>query len=98
MVKALTKVGNSHAVILPAQMIIKFKLGKKVMIEETENGILIRAMQTETSFQKKLRKLRENKVEEYRKMREAANDPEVQAYYKDPKNTFDDVDQEIIDY
>jgi len=98
MVKALTKVGNSHAVIIPAQMIIKFKLGKKVMIEETENGILIRAFQKETSFQKLLRKARENKEEIYRKMKEAADDPKVQAYYKDPKNTFDDVDADIIDY
>jgi antitoxin component of MazEF toxin-antitoxin module len=98
MIKALTKVGNSHAVIIPAQMIIKFKLGKKVMIEETENGILIHAIQKETSFQKKLRKARENKEEIYRKMEEAANDPEVQAYYKDPKNTFDDVQDLMDDY
>lgn len=97
MVKALTKVGNSQAVILPKQMIVKFKLGRTVMIEETEEGILIRAIQKETSFQKKLRIARQNKEAIYKRMEEDANDPKVQAYYADPKNTFDDVDQEILD-
>ena len=96
MIKSLTKVGNSRAVILPAQMIAKFKFGRTVMIEETEEGILIRAVRKETSFQKKLKWLRDNKEEVYRKMREEANDPEVQAYYKNPENTFDDV-QDLID-
>jgi antitoxin component of MazEF toxin-antitoxin module len=98
MIKALTKVGNSKAIILPAQMIIKYKLEKKVMIEETEHGILIHAVHVESSFQKKLRKARENKEQIYRQMREDANDPEVQAYYKDPKNTLDDVQDLMDDY
>lgn len=98
MIKALTKVGNSKAVILPAQMIIKYKLGKKVMIEETENGILIHAILEETSFQKKLRKARENKEQIYSEMEKDANDPKVQAYYRNPKNTFDDADADIVDY
>lgn len=97
MVKALTKVGNSQAVILPKQMIVKFKLGRTVMIEETEEGILIKAVQKETSFQKKLRKLRENKEEVYRKMREEANDPEVIAFYANPNNHIGDLANEIID-
>jgi radical SAM superfamily enzyme len=51
-----------------------------------------------TSLQKKLRKARQNKEQIYREMEEDANDPEVQAYYKDPKNTFDDVQDLMDDY
>ena len=98
MVKALTQVGNSKAVILPKQMIVKFKLGRTVVIEETEDGILIKAVQKETSFQKKMRIARKNKDAIYKRMREYANDPEVQAYYKNPENNFSDVDLDIIDY
>ena len=68
-----------------------------VMIEETENGILIRAIQKETSFQKKLKKARENKEEIYRRMRQDANDPKVQAYYANPENHIGDVANEVID-
>lgn len=96
MVKSLTKVGNSKAVIIPKQMIAKFKFGRTVMIEETENGILIRAVQKETSFQRKLRALHSNKEEIKRKFRQAANDPRVQAYYKNSDNIFDDV-QDLVD-
>jgi len=97
MVKALTKVGNSQAVILPKQMIVKFKLGRTVMIEETEEGILIKAVQKETSFQKKLRIARQNKVAIYKRMREQANDPETKAWYADPENNFSELDIEIFD-
>jgi antitoxin component of MazEF toxin-antitoxin module len=97
MVKALTKVGNSKAVILPKQMIVKFKLGRTVMIEETEEGILIKAIQKENSFQRKLRLARQNKGEIYRRMHEQANDPKTKAWYADPENNFGDVDVDIID-
>ncbi len=59
------------------------------MIEETEHGILIHAKDKkveETEFQKKLEKLRETKEQWKRELTEFVNDPEVQAYYKDPKN------------
>ena len=98
MVKALTKVGNSKAVILPKQMIVKFKLGRTVIIEETDEGILIKALQKETSFQKKLRIARQNKEEIYRRLREQANDPETKAWYANPENNFGDVNVEIYDY
>jgi antitoxin component of MazEF toxin-antitoxin module len=97
MVKKLTKVGNSQAVIIPAQMIARFKLGKKIMIEETEDGILIRAFQKETSFQKGMRYLRANKDAIYKRMKEQANDPMTIAYYANPKNIVGDGDLEILD-
>lgn len=97
MIKALTKVGNSKAVILPAQMIIKYKLGRKVMIEETEDGILIRSVQEETSFQKGLRKLRANKQKIYARMKRQAEDPKTKAYYANPENRFDDAQPEVFD-
>lgn len=100
MIKALKKVGKDQALILPARMVIKYKLGKKVMIEETEDGILIHATDKKlpkgSSFQKRLAELRKNKAAIYKRMEEAANDPEVQAYYLDPKNTFDET-QDLID-
>jgi antitoxin component of MazEF toxin-antitoxin module len=97
MIKSLTKVGNSKAVIIPKQMIIKFKLGRTVMIEETEEGILIKAAQKETSFQRKLSKLRDNREEERRKMREDANDPKAIAFYRNSRNHLGDLANEIID-
>lgn len=75
-------------------MILKFKLAKKVMIEETEDGVPIRPFQG-TPFQKGMQKLRANKERIYNRMEKQSNDPKVQAYYENPKNTFDDVDQEI---
>lgn len=102
MIKALKKVGKDQALILPARMVIKYKLGKKVMIEETEDGILIHAtdkkLPKESSFQKRLAELRKNKAAIQKKIRDAANNPEVQAYYANPKNRFDDVDPDVIDY
>jgi len=67
------------------------------MIEETEWGILIRAVQKETSFQKKLKIARKNKGKIYKRMREQANDPETKAWYADPENNFGDINVEIID-
>ena len=71
-------------------MVVEFKLGNKVMIEETENGILIRATDSvkkdETSFQRKLREARENKEQWKKELKEFLNDPEVQAYYNNPEN------------
>lgn len=98
MIKKLTKVGNSKAVILPAQMIIKFKLGKTVMIKETEEGILITSTKSETYYQRELRKFRENKEEFYKKVRQQAASPEAQAYYANPENNLGDDLMELIDY
>jgi antitoxin component of MazEF toxin-antitoxin module len=97
MLKKLTKVGNSQAVILPAHMIAKFKLGRTVQVQETEEGILIRAVQKETPFQKEMRKLRANKEKIYREIREQASHPDTKAYYANPENRFDDVDTDIIE-
>jgi hypothetical protein len=78
-------------------MIIKFKLDRTVMIVKTKKGIVVRAVHKETSFQKKLRKLRQNKDAIYKEFEKAANDPETQAYYANPENNFGDVDVQIVD-
>ena len=44
MIKQLTTVGNSKAVILPAALVKKYKLDR-VVIEETDEGILIRPVE-----------------------------------------------------
>lgn len=97
MIKKLTKVGNSKAVILPAQMIIKFKLGKTVMIKETEEGILITSTKKETLFQRELRKYRENKEQIKKEMKAAAESPEAQAYYANPENNLGEDALEVFD-
>ena len=71
MIKTLTTVGNSKAVILPSAMVKRFRL-KKVIIEATEVGILIRPVETKTSFQKKMELARRNKTAIYKQMEKEA--------------------------
>ena len=49
MIKQLTTVGNSKAVILPAALVKKYKLDR-VVIEETDEGILIRPVGEQNRF------------------------------------------------
>ena len=96
MIKTLTTVGNSKAVILPSAMVKRYKM-KKVTIEATEEGILIRPVETKTSFQKKMEHARKNKVALYKQMEQEANNPKTIAFYNSPKNTFEDIDLDIIE-
>jgi antitoxin component of MazEF toxin-antitoxin module len=96
MVKTLTTVGNSKAVIIPAEMIKKYKL-ERVLIEETEDGILIRSAVQSSNFQKEVEKLRKNKAALYKRMAAQANDPETIEYYSKGVNNFSDVDVDIIE-
>lgn len=95
MVKTLTSVGNSKALIIPAELIKKYGL-EKVIIEETSNGILIKSAMQEDEFQEKLSKLKKYKDEIYSKMEEEAHEPEVINYYTDPKNNLSDVDLDVL--
>lgn len=60
------------------------------MIVEREHESITQVVddkkQEETSFQKKLRELWENPEKWKRELQEFVNDPEVQAYYKNPDN------------
>jgi antitoxin component of MazEF toxin-antitoxin module len=96
MIKTLTKVGNSKAVILPSAMVKRFKL-KRVTIEATEEGILIRPVVTKTGFQKKMELARKNKAAIYKQMEKEANDPRTIAFYNNSNNTFEDIDLDIIE-
>lgn len=96
MIKTLTNVGNSKALILPAEMIKKYKLDT-VVIEETDEGILIRSAAQETDFQKAVEKLRRNKKAVYKRMESQANEPETLAYYTKRENNLSDADLEILD-
>jgi antitoxin component of MazEF toxin-antitoxin module len=96
MIKTLTSVGNSKAVILPSEMIKKYKLDR-VVIEETEEGILIRSAVTETTLQKTVEKLRRNKAAVYKRIESQAKDPETIKYYAKGTNNFSDVDLDIIE-
>jgi antitoxin component of MazEF toxin-antitoxin module len=96
MIKTLTSVGNSKAVILPSEMIKKYKL-EKVVIEETEEGILIRSAVAETNLQRAIEKLRKNKAALYKRMESQAKDSETIKYYAKGANNFSDVDLDIIE-
>ncbi len=66
------------------------------MIEETEDGILIRPAVQDTNFQKGIEKLRKNKAAIYKRMESQANDPETIMYYVKIANNFSDVDVDIL--
>jgi antitoxin component of MazEF toxin-antitoxin module len=95
MEKTLTTVGNSKALIIPAELIKKYKLDR-VTIEETDQGILIKPARETGNFQEKLAKLREYKSEIYEKMENEAREPEIEKYYADLKNNFSEIDPEIL--
>ena len=76
--------------------IMKYKL-EKVVIEETEDGILIRSAVQFTSFQKAIEKLRKNKAADYKRIESQASDPETIKYYAQRANNFSDVDLGILE-
>jgi antitoxin component of MazEF toxin-antitoxin module len=96
MVKTLTNVGNSKAVILPSVLVKRYNL-KKITIEATDVGILIRPVEVKTSFQKKMELARKNKATIYKQMEQEASDPKTIAFYNNPDNTFENVDTDIIE-
>jgi len=96
MKKRLTKVGNSKAIILPPDMIKKYDLAEnELIIEETEEGILIRPAKEVSAFAKALDNLRKKKQVVYKRMKQQANDPSTKAYYA--TKDIEDVDTGILD-
>ena len=91
MIKTLASVGNSKAVVLPSEMVKKYKLDK-VSIEETEDGILIRPVTAPSKFEKAINKLRKNKVAVYKRMESQANTQETLSYYKKVAKIEVDID------
>ena len=94
MIKQLINVGNSKAVIIPKRLIEKFHL-EKVIIQETEEGILLLPSTDKPSFQEKLENLRRNKKEIYNRMKKHAEDPKMISYYE--RDSLSEVDVDIID-
>lgn len=92
MIKSLTTIGNSKAVILPKRLVDKYQLDQ-VSIQEVAQGILITSA-SKNSFQYKLDLLREKKDQIYQRMRKQAEKPEVIAYYK-AEALPDDIDLDI---
>jgi len=92
MVKTLTTVGNSKAVILPKKLIDKYHL-HKVIIQDTDEGILILPATDKPTFQEKLEVLRKNKKEVYSHMKTQACDLETKSYYE--KIDLSEVDVDI---
>jgi len=96
MIKTLTTVGNSKAVILPSELVKKYNL-EKVLIEETDDGILIRSAVQKSDFQIAVEKLRKDKDALYKRIETQANEPETIEYYAKSANNFSDVDPDIIE-
>ena len=93
--KFLTTVGTSKAIILPSALVKRYKMNK-VIIEATEEGILIRPVETQTSFQRKMEIARKNKKAIYRQMEKEAGNSNTLVFYNDPNNTFEEVDIDIL--
>jgi len=94
MVKVLTKVGNSKAVIIPKKMIENFSLNT-YSLEETEKGILIIPSDNKNTFQQKVIALKAQKNQLYKRMQKESEDKETIQYYK--QNTVDEIDLDIIE-
>lgn len=77
-------------------MIKKYKL-EKVVIEETDDGILIRSAVLNTNFQKAVEKLRKDKVALNKRIESQANDPETINYYAKSANNLSDVNLDILE-
>ncbi|SFT54951.1 hypothetical protein SAMN04489724_1277 [Algoriphagus locisalis] len=96
MVKTLTKLGNSKALIIPAELIKKYGLDE-VILEEKAEGILIRSAKDISSFQKAVDDLRLYKTEIYERIESQANEPDTIAYYKNSTNNLSDIDLDIVE-
>ena len=94
MIKTLTNVGNSKALILPKRLVDQYKL-EQVIIRETEEGILIVPAKSKPDFQERLEKLRKNKKAVYAKIAKQASDPETIRYYG--QESLGDIDTDIIE-
>ena len=95
MEKTLTTVGNSKALIIPADLIKKYGL-ETVIMEETAEGLFIKSASNDSSFQKNIDRLKKYKNEIYSQMELEVRDPEVKEYYSNPKNDFSEADTDIL--
>lgn len=96
MLKSLTSVGNSKALIIPAELIKKYNLDK-VLLEETPEGILIRSASEKSDFQNAVEKLRKEKRSVYKRMEAQANDGDTIRYYAQAAAHFADTDTDILE-
>ena len=94
--KSLIIVGNSKALIIPASLIKKYDL-HQIIIEETEEGLLIKSATKIDSFQKKVKKLIRNRSLICRRMNAQASHPDTIKYYADPENNFSEVDVDMVE-
>lgn len=93
--KKLTDVGNSKGILLPQNLLKQYGLETEVIIELREDGILMKAYKP--SFEDRVNDLKKNKDKVYARLKEQADDKEVQAYYENPNNTpFAEIDNEIL--
>jgi antitoxin component of MazEF toxin-antitoxin module len=91
----LISVGNSQAIILPKNLVEKYKLDK-VTLHEVDEGILIKPVHsTKKTFQEKLQDLKINKTAVYARMKAQAEDPETISYYENA--TLPEIDLDILD-
>ena len=87
----IRKIGNSRGLIIPHLLIEKYKL-EKVRFKETEQGILLVAIQEKSGFRTKLDELRRTKSQWQATMRKDANDPDIIAHYRSESQELGDID------
>lgn len=93
--KKLTDIGNSKGVLLPQDLLKRYGLENEIILEPTDDGILLKAHKP--SFSDRVNKLRKNKDKIYKRMKQQSEDKETQEYYERPENTpFSELDNDIL--
>jgi len=92
----IRNIGNSKGIIIPQSFIKKYHFSKKVIISETQQGIIISSVKTRSLFEQMLEDLKVNKKKVYALMEKEASDPETIAYYEQQANELGDIDLEIL--
>lgn len=80
MENTLIDLAGKKALIIPENLLKKYEI-EKCVFEETDEGILIKPVDSVKNFSSRLNDLRKERAKIYAKMRDEANDPEIQKYY-----------------
>jgi antitoxin component of MazEF toxin-antitoxin module len=92
----LRKIGNSRGIIIPNDLIRKYRL-ERVNIRETDEGILLVPVDSKDDFSKKLEQMRIQQSHWLSEMKKAAEDENTQKYYRKESEEMGDVDIEILE-
>ncbi len=92
----IRKIGNSRGIIIPQSLIEKYDL-KRVSLEETDSGILLKSIEEKSEYEKGVEELRRTKHIWQAEIEKEANDPDTIAYYEKVAEEMEDWDMEIME-